>query len=279
MPPPNKALIVITPRSEATSASQIAQEVIIDSEKLSPPAPGGQGAAPASLDGLTDRWGRAFDPAIHLTDRNGRPAVRGGRTLVTKPGQGRAVSEVQKNKTPQNPAGNIDLPLENQGNEGGQEQNPTETPPSPEIPPLSPEERQAKAASDAEILLEGYYLVGRWFGKQAAKFGLDEHGREERGDILRTGATWLYNDGISLPIGHFTVHAIKVVKYWVRCAETDTGEERLNSIGNFFRGLVGIPRVQIQRRAAAPGDRQAARQETSGDHADEMARLRAEANL
>lgn len=188
----------------------------------------------ASASGLLDKYGRPFDPLLHLTSKKGKPAVgAGGRLICLKgkaPADGKSVclkNDIQKTGVrlpePRDITAEAPAPVLLLDPEPGVE-------PVPGTPAgIDPE---AGAAINAEVVVDIWHLTAAIiFGAKAAAFDTDPLTslREDK-RLYETGKRWLLGTGRTKPAGGGIVHGIAGVRYFLRAAGTPEGKKHFEAL-------------------------------------------------
>jgi hypothetical protein len=167
----------------------------------------------SSTGGLVDRYGRSFDPNLHLTNKKGKPAITPSGRLITLKGKAPAGGKV---KIPGLAGPSPTLVLEPE-------------PATAEPKPAPVPDPEVGAAINAEVLVDLWHVAAALiFGPKAAAFKVDELTEvKEDKRLFETGKRWLIGSGRTKPAGAGLVHGIAGVRYFLRAASTPEGRQHL----------------------------------------------------
>lgn len=226
---------------------KLAQETAHETETSIPPAnprPDGGGQDSAINSEPVDRYGRKFDPAIHVTTKSGAPALYRGRTLIVKTGmQGHHSKRGAARETP-TPSGEGSS-LGEEGGEGaapegnagagGAGQPELLHGDAGDLGP-TPEERRFKAEIDARNTRRFFRRLGIWLaGPEEGEFkkgDLDDEGIE----IQQTAQDWYVEAGVQLPIGAGFMFLFASVSYLARTWNSERHQDRLATWWDILNG-------------------------------------------
>lgn len=263
-----------TPEGGAADLADLAAETARETEAAIPPphgapaAPTSQPSPAASTTGPTDRWGRAFDPNIHLTNKVGEPAVnrKTGR-LLCLPGQGLGRAVAPKPAAPgvgASSLGDMSGELEPGPAAGGDAAEEVMGGPEPVM--FDP----AGAELDSRVVRRALRWLGRWMGGPEEgdfKTAPDDEG----GDIQQAYKDWAIDNQIRLPVGAGFMLFLSVGSYLNRVWNTPRHQQRMEDLMDRINGRPVRVRDEGKRQdeGGQPGQtkeapRQAARVIESG---------------
>jgi len=259
------------PTGQRTDMAEIAQR--ISSESMAAvPRPASLGPAP-SAPGLVDRWGRAFDAALHLTKKDGTPATRGGTLITLKGKQGNGPQVRQATARPDSVAEQIRLVREAAGEAEGQPSGEgdelaggqgAEEAAEEAAPQLSPEEFQRRAAAGARFVRKIMGKFGRWMAGEEGEFQTID-GAHEGKDIEDSTLDVQMEYGKLVPAGSVALLLFNVSTYVGRCWGTEKNQERVEVLVARFTGRPAPVKpqvrhdqvVQVQQQQPAPTNKPA----------------------
>lgn len=225
-----------------------------------------------------DRWGRKFDPSLHLTDKHGRPALRRGRTLIMRRGAPRPDSSAAVSP-PTAPPIRARLAVEDadaasQPDAGGVA--PAGAPAGEQLPPeqllssgpgMEPAEFERRARAGARLIRKAAHRLGRAVAGDEGDYLVRPPDLNEGREIEDATFDAQMEAGRLIPAAAWIFLAVALGGYAWRVSQTQTAQGRWDDLWARWTGKRPRGRVIEQpatEQAAAATPQQAPTDPTTG---------------
>lgn len=234
----------IAARIASESAAAVPRPASLDSATANTPGPQGGGGGPV------DRWGRAFDPELHVTNKHGEPALRGG-TLITRAGKQGSGPGAATRQAATGPGVNVAdqkrLALEAARGAGAadEDQDDAPQPEQPAAPAFTPEEFRRRAESAAKFVRKAFGRFGRWMAGEEGEYQTID-GSHEGQEIQDATLDVQMEYQKLLPVGSVAMLIMAVGSYSARCWGSEKNQERVDELWAKFQGRP-VPRKPTEK--------------------------------